>query len=192
MKINKKFIIIHGWTGTPDIDWYKWIENKLKEKGYETKLPLMLDTTNPKIDNWVNKLKEIVEPDRNTFFVGHSIGCQAILRYLEKLPENIKVGGCIFVAGWFNLTDETWDENFKYETAESWLKNPIDFNRIKKHCEKFIVINSDDDPYVPLSDLGVFKEKLNAKIIIVNNAGHISGEDGFTEFPLVLNEIVKM
>lgn len=192
MKTNKKIVIVHGWTGSPNTDWYKWLKNRLKEKGYETKLPSMPDTANPKIGEWVNKLKEISEPDKNTFFVGHSIGCQAILRYLAELPENVRIGGVVLVAGWFNLTDETWDENFKYEIAEPWLKDPVDFIEIKKHCTKFIVINSDDDPYVPLSDTGLFKEKLNAEIIIVHNMGHISGEDGFKDFPLVLNEIIKM
>ena len=189
----KKVVIVHGWNGSPNSDWYKWLKNKLEEKGYEVEAPLMPDTAIPKIDQWINKLDEISgNINKNNYFIGHSIGCQAILRFLEKLSENVKIGGCIFVAGWFNLTDETWDEKFKYETAKPWIKKKINFDRIKKHCKKFIVINSNDDPYVPLSDTEIFKEKLDAEIIIVKNMGHISGEDGVNEFPLLLNKIIEI
>lgn len=179
--------------GSPNTDWFKWLKNKLEEKGYEVVVPFMPDSAIPKIDKWVNKLDEISGSiSKNSYFIGHSIGCQTILRYLEKLTDDVKIGGCIFVAGWFNLTDETWDDEFKYEIAEPWIKKQIDFDGIKKHCEKFIVINSNDDPYVPVSDTEIFKKKLDAEIVIVNNMGHISGEDGVKEFPLLLNNMIKI
>ena len=33
--------------------------------------------------------------DENTYFVGHSIGCQAIMRYLESVDVK-KIGGVLF------------------------------------------------------------------------------------------------
>ena len=36
------------------------------------------------------------------------MGCQTIARYLETLPDEIKVGGAVFVAGFFkSLTFES-------------------------------------------------------------------------------------
>ncbi|KKQ37224.1 MAG: hypothetical protein US53_C0024G0012, partial [Candidatus Woesebacteria bacterium GW2011_GWA1_37_7] len=47
----------------------------------------------PKIKEWVPFLQEnMSNPDEETHFVGHSIGCQTILRYLETLSEKTKVG----------------------------------------------------------------------------------------------------
>jgi predicted alpha/beta hydrolase family esterase len=53
----------------------------------------------PKKAEWVEHLQKIVpDPNSDTFFVGHSMGCQAIQRYLEKLSDDQMVGGVVFVA----------------------------------------------------------------------------------------------
>ena len=84
------------------------------------------------------------EPDEQTFFVGHSIGCQTILRYLESLPADKKVGGAVFVAGWFVLGDlETEEEKI---IGKPWVETPIDFNAIKSATNNFVVIFCDNDP----------------------------------------------
>ena len=125
----KRVFIIHGWGGNPDEPWLKWLKQQLEAKDYEATNPKMPNTWNPKISEWVNRLNQSVgEPNEDTYFVGHSIGCQAIMRYLEQLPENQKVGGVIFVAGWFNLTDETWDEIYTKKIAKEWVHGTINFS----------------------------------------------------------------
>lgn len=190
----KRAFIIHGWGGDSKGDWFVWLKKELEVKGFIVVAPDMPDTWHPKISEWVNKIKELVgSVDKETYFVGHSIGCQAIMRYLEQLPQDAKIGGAIFVAGWFNLTDETWDdEGYTPEIANQWINTPIDFGKIKLHTNKFIVINSDDDPYVPLSDTELFKNNLGAGIIMLKNKGHVAGEDGSTDLPEVLDELLKM
>lgn len=189
-----KIYIIHGWGGNPESDWYSWLKKELEKKGFEVFLPSMPDTMKPKIDTWVNFLrKQVGKANKDIYFIGHSIGCQTIMRYLEKLPDKDKIGGTIFVAGWFNLTEETYgDEGFTRDIAFPWINTSINFEKIKKHTTKFIDIVSDNDPYVPLSDSEIFKEKLGAKIIIEHGKGHLSGEDGIKEFPLLLKEILEV
>lgn len=185
-----KVYMIHGWGGSPETDWFIWLRKQLEEKGVEVIIPEMPNTNHPKIDAWVDKLKEVVEADENTYLVGHSIGCQAIMRYLQELDK--KIGGVIFVAGWFNLTDETWDEDYTKEIAGPWLDTPIDLEKVKANCNKIIAIFSDNDPYVPVSDSELFKEKLGAEIIILSNKGHISGEDGVKELPEAYDKLMEM
>lgn len=189
----KRAILIHGWGGTPDVDCFPWLKKELENKGFEVKVPLMPDTFNPKINAWVTKLSKVVgKPDKDTYFIGHSIGCQAIMRYLESLPKNTKVGGVVFLAGWFYLTDETWDEEYTTEKAKPWIETPIDFKKVKSHTNKFTDIAGDNDPYVLLSDSDIFKKKLGAKIIIERGKGHVCGESKVVELPSALNEIMEM
>ena len=91
----KRVFIIHGWEGNANSkDWIPWLSRKLKSRGFKVNAPNMPNTNEPKIRSWVRYLeKRVGKPDSETYFVGHSLGCQAILRYLETLPDGVKVGG---------------------------------------------------------------------------------------------------
>ena len=98
----KRMFIVHRWDGTPKSDWYPWLKKELEKKGFKVEVPEMPNTSEPKINDWVAHLKKVVgKLDSKTYFIGHSIGCQAIMRFLEKEDYNGKVGNIVFVAGWF-------------------------------------------------------------------------------------------
>lgn len=60
----------------------------------------MPHTDHPKMQAWVRHLKKVVgTPDKDCYFVGHSLGCITILLYLESLHGNQEVGGVVLVAG---------------------------------------------------------------------------------------------
>ena len=97
---------------------------------------------------------------------------QAIMRYLEKLPEGIKIAGCVFIAGFFNLPNlETQEEK---DIAKPWIEEPISFEKVKKHTNNFLAIFSKDDPEVDISDSELFRERLGAKIILKDNEEHFN------------------
>ncbi len=170
----EKIYYVHGWASNPsDPVWVSWLRKECEKRKIEFVGLKMPNPGKPKINEWVTFLdKNIKDINENCFLFGHSIGCQAILRYMEKLPKNTKVGKCIFVAGWFNLLENTYEDENDKRIGKPWMEIPIDFEKIKKHTNKFLAIFSDDDDCVPLSDADIFKEKLNAKIIVKNNEGH--------------------
>lgn len=184
----KKIYIIHGWTGAPDGSWFPWLKEELERKGYAVEIPTMPETDEPVISAWVSHLENIVgDIDENIYFVGHSIGCQAILRYFEKLPQGEKAGGAIFVAGWLTLTNLKNDE--EKSIAKPWLENPINFERVKEKAKRFVAIFSDNDKFVPIENEKFFREKLGAETIVFHNMGHFSEDDGFRELPQILDTI---
>lgn len=186
----KRVIIIHRWDGTPESDWYNSVADSLKEKGFAVEVPQMPNTSEPKIEEWVGKLKEIApRPGTETCFIGHSIGCQTILRYLEQLEKNVRVGKVVLVAPWFNLQNL---ERESQNIARPWIETPIDLDKVNSHLTSLTTIFSDNDQYVSLSDKEVFKTILGAKTIVEHNKGHFTAEDNVTEFPLVVNEVVTV
>ncbi len=189
----KRVFIIHGWDGSPEEGIFPWLKKELQNRGFAVFNPSMPDPLKPKIKIWVEFLKKQVgTPDENTILFGHSIGVQTILRYLESLPENTKIGGAVFMAGWVHLTDEAYEVEEDVEIAKPWLKTPLDWNKIKSHSNKFICIFSDNDPLVPISDAEIFKSELGAKIIIEHGKEHFSGDSGIKELPSALDSILKM
>lgn len=190
--MKKRVFIVHGWGGSPNQkDWIPWLKKELENKGYLVKAPYMPNSGNPKIQTWIPYLNQVVgDVNQNTLFVGHSIGCQAIIRYLESLPYNKKVGGAIFVAGFFTL-DYLETEGDK-RIAAPWLETPIDFGKVKLHSDKFIAIFSDNDPDVSLSNKEKFEEKLGAKTIVEHQKGHFSEDAGITQLPIALKSVLEI
>jgi len=187
----KRVILVHGWSGNPNNAWFPWLRKKIEENGFEVVVPAMPHPDEPTIEDWIGHLKEVVKnPDKDTYFIGHSIGCQTIMRYLQALPDDAKIGGVIFVAGFFNLYFlKTEDEK---RIAKPWLEIPINTEKIKTMTKNIAAIFSDNDPDVALSDKEIFEKRLGAKTTVEHAKGHFSDDAGVKELPVVLNELVKM
>jgi len=188
----KKVIIVHGWAGSPEEPLHKWLKKNLEEKGFEVNVLFMPEPETPKIKEWVDAIKENVpESNEDIYFIGHSIGCQAVLRYLQTIG-NVKVGGVVLIAPWIHLDQQTIEEEGEesVEVARPWMETPIEWNKIKEVCDRFVCIFSDDDPYVPLSDEQIFKENLGAQTSVEHHKGHFSKGDeipnNFPSFETVL------
>jgi hypothetical protein len=184
----KKVILVHGWKGTPNNHWFPWLKKELETRGFQVTAPKMPSSNKPLIESWVNKLNEVIKtPNENTYLVGHSIGSQAIIRFLERI--NNKVGGAVFVAGFFNLPPLTKEEEL---IAKPWLETPINKQRVKENAKDFTAIFSDNDSIVPLTDKELFKEFFGANIVIEHQKGHFTKKAGVTELPIVLKELERM
>ena len=191
----KRVFIIHGWGGKPEHGWYLWLKSELEKKGFEAYVPEMPNTETPTIEEWVPFLKGLVgKPDEDTRFVGHSVGCQAILRYLEALPKSAKVGGVVFVAPWMELDKQTIEDEGEevIAIAKPWVETPINWAKVLEHTNKFVAIFSDNDPYVPLSNSKIFESRLKAKIIIEKKKYHFDQASGITKLPSILKAVLEI
>lgn len=191
--MQKRVFIVHGWDGCPDENWFPWLKKELIAKGFKVIIPQLPDPGNPRIYNWVPALSKVVgAPDEQTYFVGHSMGCQTIARYLETLPKNIKIGGAVFVAGFFKRLTGIENDPGNDETVKHWLETPIDFKRVKSHLPKNITIFSDNDPYVPLDNQDYFRDRFGSRIIIEHKMGHFNEDTRITQLPIVLSSLLDL
>lgn len=185
----KKAYIIHGWGGNPEEPMHKWIKSSLEKEGYIVVAPEMPNPDVPKIKSWLNKIRKIVNNlNEDTLFIGHSIGCQAVLRYVETL-EDKKVGKIILIAPWMHLDEETIKEEGEESAniAKPWVETPIDWFKVKKNSREIIAFFSDDDPFVPVSEENLFKKNLDAKTLILNKRGHFDPSSGIKDLPEIMN-----
>ena len=180
----KRAIIIHCWEGYPNYCWYPQAKKELEAKGFEVVVPVFPETANPKLTGWLPKLQQIVgTPTEETYLIGHSLGCITIMRYFESLPDDQKVGGVVFVAG---FTDD-----LDYKELSNFFEEPINFAKIKIKANYFLDITSDNDPYVALKYSELLKEKLGAKIIVKHGMKHFSGEVDGEESCVSLPDVVE-
>ncbi|MEK6951303.1 MAG: alpha/beta hydrolase [Nanoarchaeota archaeon] len=188
----KRVIIVHAWDDHPKSNWYPWLKKELEKIGFKVIVPIMPNTSKPKIKEWISYLKKVVgRLDKETYFVGHSIGCQTILRYLEQENFRSKIPGILFVAGWFKLAHLEGKEVKKI--AQPWLKTSINFTKIKPKISKLTVFLSSNEPYGYVEEnQRIFNEKLGAKIVIMKNKGHFTSADGVDKLFNALNSIKEM
>jgi uncharacterized protein len=183
-RMRKSIFLIHGWEGRSDGNWFPWLSLELKANGFEVNAPQMPNAANPKVKEWLSFLKEYVgKPDRNTYFVGHSLGCIAIARYLAELSPTAKVGGCVLVAG--------FSGRLEIQEIREFYEAPFDAEKARAHCGKFTMIFSDNDPYVPMERSLEMAKQLGAKTILERGKGHLRASDGITALPSALSAMLS-
>ena len=203
--VSKRVFLIHGWDGRPDNHWFPYLSLELKANGFEVNAPQMPNAAEPKVKEWLSFLKDYVgKPDSDTYFVGHSLGCITIARYLsefsgkrtpsasgispskegERKREKAKVGGCVFVAG--------FSGRLEIPEIREFYELPFDAEKAKAHCDKFVMLFSDNDSYVPIEKSLEFAKQLGAKTILERGKGHFTAGDGVTALPSALSALLKM
>jgi predicted alpha/beta hydrolase family esterase len=172
----KRAFIIHGWGGSPNECWIPWLKSELEKEGFLVSAPAMPDPDTPVIEDWINELNEVViQPDEDVILVGYSIGCQAILRYLEKLPPAVKIGGVVLVAPWLILGD--LEDESDWQIADPWLKTPIKEYDVLSHTSGIVAIFSDNDPFVTSDNVDLFRSRFRAEVVVEPGKGHFRDTD---------------
>lgn len=178
----KNYFIIHGTFGHNRENWFGWLENTIKAKGYDVYNFNYPTPEGQTFENWSKVLETAKDKiTEESIFICHSIGCVFFAKYC--IANNIKIGKCIFVSGCNNyyFLDE-FDKLNKFMYTDEIYK-------FIKLCNKRICIYSKDDPYIKLNDLQNFAHSIDAKEIVYENAGHFNEKAGYTKFEDLLKFI---
>lgn len=190
MNQKKRAYIIHGWCGHPSEGIKPWLKSKLEENNYLVESRQMPNADFPIVKEWVDFMKEMInDPDKDVTLIGHSLGCPAILHYLESLPEGIVIDKVVMIAGVVNKINNISEEQNNF--IMPWLQNNLDVKKIKKSVNKIFAFFSDNDPFIPLETEEIMREKFGAKTFIESKKGHFNEKDGIYEVPSVLAVIIK-
>lgn len=180
-----KAILLHGTDGDSESNWIPWIRSQLEKRGCEVYSPSLPNSAFPNGDEWSDFVLENTpfKIDEETIIVGHSAGAALIPMILQKLPITIK--RAVLVSGFH--TDLGWEK----------LKNlqnvTVDYVGVRQKAEDFIIVYSDNDPYVALAESEWLIDKLNARSVLIKNQGHfnLGASPKYKEFPKLLAIILK-
>ena len=195
--MRKRVFIVHGYQGYPQEAWQPWLKAELEARGYDVSLPSMPNPDWPIIPEWIGFIAKMVgEPDPETVMIGHSLGSQAVMRYLELLGAADKsVGKTVLVASGFPIglpDDEAERMAGDDKVLIPWLATGVDPKKVRKAAGKCIVILSDDDPIIPVGEATeAFRANLGAEIVIEHSRGHLNEDSGLTELPSARQAVVS-
>lgn len=177
-------IIVHGTEGNPDGNWFPWLTSELETLGCTVFVPTFPTPENQSLDNWLTVFREYEQYlDKESIVIGHSLGPAFLLSVLENIKTPIKAA--FFVAGFTGLLDIPEIDQLN----KTFVTKNFDWEKIRTNCKKFYVINSDNDPYVPLLKGKELADNLSTELLIIKNAGHINKKSGYVTFDFLLGRI---
>lgn len=179
--------LFHCWGGDGRSCWSGYIEDEMTKAGARVLAPTFPNTDEPVLGEWLAKTRSLVPrfmPGDEWVLVSHSLGGPAILRLLESFGGGEKVKAVILVAGFASDLGIPQIRNF--------VEKDFDWKKIRLGAERFIIISSDNDPFIPLSEGERMAEMLGkgCEFIVERGAGHINEGAGFTSYPRLL-EILR-
>lgn len=175
----KNILILPGWQCDPNSNWYPWLKTELEKIGYQVFLPQLptMETNFPDLETQLEFIKNNFNIGEDTIIIGHSLGGVLALR----LAERYKFSKMILISAWD--FDDLTSEHQKF-----W-SNKIDHQSIKNNVSDITCITSDNDPYFSTFQTQEMAKRLDAKFILIKNAGHFTKSSGVTQIPEILKLI---
>lgn len=178
-------VILHGIQGHAGIHWQQWLYDELIKLNYKVLMPNLPNADLPNRKEWQKFITDLINSiprDEEIIIVGHSLGVTSALDFLEQADRKIKK--LISISG-FHLD---WNS----ELNSYFMKEKeIDFDKVLNNLESSVVWYGDNDPYVPQEILFSLATALKTTPMLFPAAGHLNTEAGFTQFPKLLEEIIK-
>lgn len=185
--MEARVIVTHGTKGSPERAWFPWLGQELEKRDVEVIIPTYPTPDGQSLESWIGTLKSVAcELREGDLLVGHSIGAAFVLRLLER--SAVKIRGTFLVAGFarsLGIPD--------YDPLNStFVEPPFDWKCIRQKSELIVSYSSDDDPYVPIAFAKELAGALCVNPVIIEKAGHFNADSGYTSFPRLLEDILKI
>ena len=177
-------LILHGTNGDHNDNWLPWLERELKGRGYRVWNPDLPGANKPNIQRYNEFIFPKWQFDWDSIIIGHSSGAVAILGILQNLSKNIVINKALLVAG--------FTDNLQWDALDDLFLVPFDWKRIKKKAKDIILFHSDNDPFIPIEQSDLFRDKLKAETYIEPNMFHYNEEAGIDKAPFVLEKLLGM
>ncbi|MDD5103840.1 MAG: alpha/beta fold hydrolase [Candidatus Peribacteraceae bacterium] len=175
--------IFHGVGGHSKENWFPWLQQSLETERTHVVVPDFPHSDHPDLAEWLEHFRPYQRQlDDRTVFVGHSLGGAFALRLLEKIHTPIRA--CFLVASVWGVMGNQFDPVMRTFTVP-----PYDWKTIRQNARYFSVIHSDNDPYIKLSQAEELAKHLSTAVTLVRGGGHLNAGAGYTEFPLLPEQI---
>lgn len=177
--------IVHGFDASPAHHWFPWLKQALEARGHTASGIALPSSHAPTPEAWLQALQaQAGALDRQTYFVAHSLGCISVLRHLERTPAGTAIGGYVLVSG-FNLPLEVLPQ------LALFAKPDLKVRKLAAMAAFRSVVASANDAGVPAHLSEALAKDLQARYVVVEHGGHFLASEGFTEFPLLLDELER-
>lgn len=166
----KNVVIAHCYGCDPSSHWFPWLKKELEKEGLKVFVPDFGQDEVPMFDKWSSVLKAVLKglKPSETVLIGHSLGGALIPRVLSGLK------GEPFLAVF--LVAVPFDD-LGWPTLRPFFKKGVLTDDVRGRAKKFFMLNSDNDPHVPLEHGKKYQEMLGGKVIVEHGKEHLWQEE---------------
>lgn len=180
---HTRVIIAHGYMSSPHEHWFPWLDAQASSFSVAVTRVHFPHAHAPKTQEWVHTLEQaVIDPDEKMCIVAHSLGCYAVLRFLQNRGRSLRLGQLIFVSGFMRplpLLPE----------LDSFLDEKIFPHKIAPKIQERIMIHSHNDSIVPPTYSQELATALECVTLVEPEGQHFLADNGYTTFPLVAAQI---
>lgn len=167
----EQVVVMPRWSGTPESDWYPWLRAELAGWHGEVTVLDLPERDAPRIEPCIEAIASAVSDDAmpGTLLIGHSVGCQAMVRFLATRTEGIRAAGLLCVAGW-------WAVDAPWPSIVPWIETPVDADAARAAAGPVTVLLGGGDPFTSdqKANGARWRARLGAEVIHVAGAKHFN------------------
>ena len=173
MSTQDRVLILHGWGGSDYPHWQAHLAMEVAKHYGTVSFPLIQHPHYPSKKRWLKQLHNHMQRFAPTTVVCHSLA--NTLWFWYGMQEDALACKRLFLVSPPSLTT-------KLNTLSSFFPAPLP---PKILANEVTMIVSTNDPYIDINEARTLNRSLGAKLITLENAGHINADSGFGKWELI-------
>lgn len=161
-KSKKQYIIIHGYGGTAEDNFFPWLKKELETQGHDVWCETLPNTDAPKADDQADFILKHAALSKDTVIVAHSHGGAVAFRMLEKM--NQKIAKLVLVD---TFTKPVFNDNERGPVDESTVWS-FDLEKIKSLADEIVLLGDNRYPIIPKEEHEFMWRALDARLVLTH------------------------
>lgn len=170
----KNYFIIHAMGNKANDYCYPWLKEQINKQGFNCYVPTMPNLKNSSYEQWEKEFKKISNNlNKDSVVIGHSTGSIFLAHYI--ISNKINVKKFIGVVSFNEPDGQGIHDDLDKINMSFFINNLQD---LKIYAEERVCFYSPTDLY-DYNKLDDFANKVEAKKVIIQNAGHFTATTGY-------------
>ena len=175
---ERRFLILHGYTGSGPEHWQTWLSERLRDRGEEVAYPQLPDPDRPRLEAWLAVLADELEQagDRSLVVLCHSAGCNLWLH--DAVRRRAQAAERVLLVA---PPGPRWHE----PAVEGFTPLPLDPETAATAAGSTRIVASTTDPHCAAEEARAYADALGVEFDLLPDADHLNTAAGYGPWPSV-------
>jgi predicted alpha/beta hydrolase family esterase len=177
--VDRRFLILHGLTGSGGGHWQVWLDQRLRERGAWISFPELAEPDAPAPQVWeaqlAAELEDLARGAGERVVLAHSLGSILWLRHTTSIRPAHRPDRVALVAPPCGPSG--------IEEIAPFFPLELEPARVRAAAGATLLVCSDNDPYCPDGANVVYGATLGIASEVIPGGGHLNSDAGYGPWP---------